>query len=145
MAAKLWRGSTGDSVRDLQRKLNANGYELDEDGVFGNNTYNAVVDYQRKYNLRVDGVVGEETWGSLLKTTEPEQPTTGKEILQGVNLKLKTGEIHAIMGPNGTGKSTLSESIMGNPAYTVTQGSVTLDGKNLLDMTVDERARAGLF
>ena len=59
----------------------------------------------------------------------------GKEILQGVNLKLKTGEIHAIMGPNGTGKSTLSESIMGNPAYTVTQGSVTLDGKNLLDMT----------
>lgn len=71
MAAKLWRGSTGDSVRDLQRKLNANGYKLDEDGVFGNNTYNAVVDYQRKYNLRVDGVVGEETWGSLLKTTEP--------------------------------------------------------------------------
>ncbi|MGM9910021.1 MAG: Fe-S cluster assembly ATPase SufC [Lacticaseibacillus absianus] len=69
----------------------------------------------------------------------------GKEILQGVNLKLKTGEIHAIMGPNGTGKSTLSESIMGNPAYTVTQGSATLDGKNLLDMTVDERARAGLF
>ena len=85
MAAKLWRGSTGDSVRDLQRKLNANGYELDEDGVFGNNTYNAVVDYQRKYNLRVDGVVGEETWGSLLKTTEPEHPTTGKEILQGVS------------------------------------------------------------
>lgn len=69
----------------------------------------------------------------------------GKEILKGVNLTLKTGEIHAIMGPNGTGKSTLSESIMGNPAYKVTQGSVKLDGQELLGLPVDERARAGLF
>ena len=69
----------------------------------------------------------------------------GKEILKGVNLTMKTGEIHAIMGPNGTGKSTLSETIMGNPAYQVTQGEVLLDGKNILDLAVDERARAGLF
>lgn len=69
----------------------------------------------------------------------------GKEILKGVNLTLKTGEIHAIMGPNGTGKSTLSESIMGNPAYKVTCGSVKLDEQELLGLPVDERARAGLF
>lgn len=69
----------------------------------------------------------------------------GKEILKGVNLTLKTGEIHAIMGPNGTGKSILSESIMGNPAYKVTRGSVKLDGQELLGLPVDERARAGLF
>ena len=69
----------------------------------------------------------------------------GKKILKGVNLTLKTGEIHAIMGPNGTGKSTLSEAIMGNPAYEVTEGEVLLDGQNLLELPVDERARAGLF
>ncbi|GET16819.1 Fe-S cluster assembly ATPase SufC [Ligilactobacillus agilis] len=69
----------------------------------------------------------------------------GKKILKGVNLTLKTGEIHAIMGPNGTGKSTLSEAIMGNPAYEVTEGEVLLDGRNLLELPVDERARAGLF
>ena len=69
----------------------------------------------------------------------------GKQILKGVNLTLKTGEIHAIMGPNGTGKSTLSEAIMGNPAYEVTEGEVLLDGQNILDLPVDERARAGLF
>lgn len=68
-----------------------------------------------------------------------------KEILKGVNLTLNTGEIHAIMGPNGTGKSTLSAAIMGNPNYEVTQGEILLDGKNLLEMEVDERARAGLF
>lgn len=69
----------------------------------------------------------------------------GKKILKGVNLTLKTGEIHAIMGPNGTGKSTLSEAVMGNPAYEVTEGEVLLDGQNLLELPVDERARAGLF
>ncbi|MDT0901765.1 ABC transporter ATP-binding protein, partial [Staphylococcus pseudintermedius] len=68
-----------------------------------------------------------------------------KEILKGVNLTLNTGEIHAIMGPNGTGKSTLSAAIMGNPNYEVTQGEILLDGENLLEMEVDERARAGLF
>ncbi|WP_278530396.1 Fe-S cluster assembly ATPase SufC [Enterococcus asini] len=68
-----------------------------------------------------------------------------KEILKGVNLTLKTGEIHAIMGPNGTGKSTLSAAIMGNPNYEVTQGEILLDGENVLEMEVDERARKGLF
>ncbi|WP_423188652.1 Fe-S cluster assembly ATPase SufC [Alkalibacterium sp. f15] len=68
-----------------------------------------------------------------------------KEILKGVNLIMKTGEIHAIMGPNGTGKSTLSAAIMGHPKYEVTEGEVLLDGENILEMEVDERARAGLF
>lgn len=68
-----------------------------------------------------------------------------KEILKGVNLTLKTGEIHAIMGPNGTGKSTLSETIMGNPYYHVTQGNILLDGRSILKMPVDKRARNGLF
>lgn len=69
----------------------------------------------------------------------------GKKILKGVNLEIKGGEIHAIMGPNGTGKSTLSSAIMGHPKYEVTKGSITLDGQDVLDMEVDERARAGLF
>ncbi len=69
----------------------------------------------------------------------------GKEILKGVNLEIKGGEIHAIMGPNGTGKSTLSSAIMGHPKYEVTKGSITLDGEDVLEMEVDERARAGLF
>ncbi len=68
-----------------------------------------------------------------------------KEILKGVNLSMSTGEIHAIMGPNGTGKSTLSETIMGRSAYHVTQGDILLDGTSILDMPVDERARRGLF
>lgn len=68
-----------------------------------------------------------------------------KEILKGVNLTLKTGEIHAIMGPNGTGKSTLSAAIMGNPNYEVTEGEILLDGVNILELEVDERARLGLF
>lgn len=68
-----------------------------------------------------------------------------KEILKGVNLTLKTGEIHAIMGPNGTGKSTLSAAIMGNPNYEVTQGEILLDGQNILELEVDERVRLGLF
>jgi Fe-S cluster assembly ATP-binding protein len=66
-------------------------------------------------------------------------------ILRGVDLTVRSGETHAIMGPNGSGKSTLAYSIAGHPKYTVTQGTVTLDGENVLDMTVDERARAGLF
>jgi len=68
-----------------------------------------------------------------------------KEILKGVTLTIGEGETHAIMGPNGSGKSTLAYSIAGHPKYTITGGTVTLDGDNLLDMTVDERARAGLF
>lgn len=68
-----------------------------------------------------------------------------KEILKGVNLTINTNEIHAIMGPNGTGKSTLAAAIMGNPAYEVTEGEIYIDGKDVLEMDVDERARAGLF
>jgi Fe-S cluster assembly ATP-binding protein len=68
-----------------------------------------------------------------------------KEILKGVTLTIKDGETHAIMGPNGSGKSTLAYSIAGHPKYTITSGSVTLDGQDVLGMTVDERARAGLF
>ena len=68
-----------------------------------------------------------------------------KEILKGVNLTMNTGEIHAIMGPNGTGKSTLSQAIMGHPNYEVTKGEVLLDGENILELEVDERARKGIF
>ena len=69
----------------------------------------------------------------------------GKEILRGVDLTVRPGETHAIMGPNGSGKSTLAYSIAGHPKYTITAGSVSLDGQDVLAMTVDERARAGLF
>ena len=68
-----------------------------------------------------------------------------KPILRGVNLTVGSNEVHAIMGPNGSGKSTLAYSIAGHPAYEVTEGEVLLDGENLLEMSVDERARAGLF
>src|ERR1700710_1781245 len=67
------------------------------------------------------------------------------EILKGVDLTVASGQTHAIMGPKGSGKSTLAYSVAGHPKYTVTGGSVTLDGANVLAMTVDERARAGLF
>jgi Fe-S cluster assembly ATP-binding protein len=68
-----------------------------------------------------------------------------REILRGVNLTVRDGETHAIMGPNGSGKSTLAYAIAGHPKYVVTQGSVTLDGEDVLAMSVDARARAGLF
>ena len=68
-----------------------------------------------------------------------------KEILRGVDLTVRAGETHAIMGPNGSGKSTLAYSIAGHPKYTVTGGTVTLDGEDVLAMKVDERARAGMF
>jgi Fe-S cluster assembly ATP-binding protein len=74
---------------------------------------------------------------------ETEQGT--KEILRGVDLVIKSGETHAVMGPNGSGKSTLAYSIAGHPKYQVTKGEILLDGNNVLEMSVDERARAGLF
>jgi Fe-S cluster assembly ATP-binding protein len=79
----------------------------------------------------------------LRVSVDVEQGT--KEILRGVDLTVRSGETHAIMGPNGSGKSTLAYSIAGHPKYTITSGSVTLDGEDVLAMTVDERARAGLF
>lgn len=66
-------------------------------------------------------------------------------ILKGVDLTVNSGETHALMGPNGSGKSTLSYAVAGHPKYTVTSGSITLDGQDVLEMSIDERARAGLF
>ncbi|GMM96755.1 Fe-S cluster assembly ATPase SufC [Microbacterium sp. MTN4-26] len=76
-------------------------------------------------------------------TVETEKGAT--PILNGVTLTIRTGETHAIMGPNGSGKSTLAYTIAGHPKYTVAGGSITLDGEDVLEMSVDERARAGLF
>jgi Fe-S cluster assembly ATP-binding protein len=74
-----------------------------------------------------------------------EAAGTSREILRGVDLTVSAGQTHAIMGPNGSGKSTLAYAIAGHPKYTVTSGSVTLDGEDVLAMSVDKRARAGLF
>lgn len=74
-----------------------------------------------------------------------ETETGSKEILRGVDLTIRSGETHAIMGPNGSGKSTLAYSIAGHPKYAITGGTVTLDGADVLEMSVDERAKAGLF
>ena len=76
---------------------------------------------------------------------EVESDGAPKEILRGVDLTVHGGQTHAIMGPNGSGKSTLAYALAGHPAYTITSGSVIMDGQDLLDMSVDERARAGLF
>ena len=78
----------------------------------------------------------------MLPHEEDGEPTP---ILKGVNLTINSGETHAVMGPNGSGKSTLSYVIAGHPKYEVTEGEVLLDGENILEMEVDERARAGLF
>jgi Fe-S cluster assembly ATP-binding protein len=82
---------------------------------------------------------------SQLKIENLHVEIEGKEILKGVSLEINANEIHAIMGPNGNGKSTLLSAIMGHPKYEITQGTITFDGEDLLSMSVDERARAGLF
>lgn len=69
----------------------------------------------------------------------------GKEILKGVDLEIKKGEIHAIMGPNGTGKSTLAYAVMGHPSYEITEGEIIFEGQNIIEMATDERSRLGLF
>lgn len=81
----------------------------------------------------------------MLEVKNLHATIAGKEILKGINLTVKDGEIHAIMGPNGSGKSTLSAVLTGNPLYTVTEGSVTFNGKDLLAMKPEDRAREGLF
>lgn len=95
-----------------------------------------------KVNIEVKG---KENTMSKLEIIDLHVSVNEKPILKGVNLVINTNEVHAIMGPNGTGKSTLSQAIMGNPAYEITQGQVLLDGVNVLELEVDERARLGLF
>lgn len=81
----------------------------------------------------------------MLEIKDLHASIAGKEILKGLTLTVKEGEVHAIMGPNGAGKSTLSNILTGHPAYTVTSGSITFNGKNLLEMSPEVRAREGLF
>lgn len=82
---------------------------------------------------------------AVLEVKDLHVSVEGNEILKGVDLRIDSGERHALMGPNGNGKSTLLAAIMGNPKYNVTQGEILLDGKNVLEMSVDERSKAGLF
>jgi Fe-S cluster assembly ATP-binding protein len=81
----------------------------------------------------------------VLEIRDLHATVDGKEILRGINLTIKKGEIHAIMGPNGSGKSTLAKIIAGHPAYVVTKGEVLFEGRNLLELAPDERAREGVF
>ena len=82
---------------------------------------------------------------SLLEIKNLHATVGGKEILRGINLTINPGEIHAVMGPNGAGKSTLSAILTGNPQYTVTEGSITYNGKDLLAMSPEQRAWEGIF
>jgi Fe-S cluster assembly ATP-binding protein len=82
---------------------------------------------------------------STLEIRSLEVAVEDKQILTGVDLTVRSGETHAVMGPNGSGKSTLAYAVAGHPKYEVTGGSITLDGEDVLEMSVDERARAGLF
>lgn len=82
---------------------------------------------------------------SLLTLIDLHISVAGKEVVHGINLTMKPGEVHAIMGPNGSGKSSLVSALMGHPAYTITKGNVTFNGKDLLKMEPHERAQAGLF
>ena len=81
----------------------------------------------------------------MLKVKNLHASVGDKEILRGINLEVKAGEVHAIMGPNGSGKSTLASVLAGNEKFTVTEGEATFEGKNILEMTIEDRARMGLF
>ena len=81
----------------------------------------------------------------ILQIKNLHATTAGKSILKGVNLEIFSGEVHALMGPNGSGKSTLSNVLMGHPNYTITEGEIFFRGKNLLDLKIEERSKAGLF
>ena len=81
----------------------------------------------------------------MIKIENLHASIEGKEILKGLNLEVKAGEVHAIMGPNGAGKSTLASVLAGREEYEITAGSVDFDGKDLLEMETEERAREGLF
>ncbi len=81
----------------------------------------------------------------MLKIKDLHVSVQGKEIINGLNLEVNKGEVHAIMGPNGTGKSTLASVIAGNESYEVTQGEVSYNGKNLLELSIEDRAREGIF
>ena len=81
----------------------------------------------------------------LLEIKDLHASVEGKEILRGVSLQVRSGEVHAVMGPNGSGKSTLAQVLAGHPAYTVTGGSVRYDGKDLLELAPEDRAREGVF
>ena len=81
----------------------------------------------------------------MIQINDLHASVSGKEILRGITLDLDAGEVHAIMGPNGSGKSTLAQVLAGHPGYEITSGSVTYEGKDLLDMEPEERAQAGIF
>jgi len=85
------------------------------------------------------------TGNVLLQIENLHATVEGREVLRGVDLVVRTGEVHAIMGPNGSGKSTLAQVLGGHPAYTVTAGSIRYEGKDLLALKPEERAREGLF
>ena len=80
----------------------------------------------------------------MLEVVNLHASVEGKEILRGVDLVVNAGEVHAIMGPNGSGKSTLAQVLAGHPAYTVTEGSIRYEGKDLLELAPEERAREGI-
>lgn len=96
------------------------------------------------YNTKCFGI-GVRNLSNILEIKNLYAKIENKEILKGVNLTMKTGEVHAIMGPNGTGKSTLSSIVMGQTKYQVTSGDILLDGESILPLAVDERARKGIF
>ncbi len=81
----------------------------------------------------------------MLEIKDLHAAVEGKEILKGVNLTINDGEVHVLMGPNGSGKSTLSNVLVGHPKYEVTAGSVTFNGKNLLELSPEDRAHEGVF